>query len=333
MGFANSVVGGITLVRPAIRSPNFVTGTSGWTINIDGSAEFNNVIVRGDLQVGGVPPAPSIEIAPAANIPAALQTFYTGLGEPLIAAQLYWKSATNYSYMALSSAGTGLVVMGNVNGAAIIEDFRWSAASAALIGAASGAAAGLHIGLAGAGQTVDFLSGVLVQILSGATLQIDPGAGLTIDGVSSPRSSAGNAILTASSANVTAETVVNSFVMDFKAGRAYSIRFGGRVDTSDANGRPRMRLHKTNVAGTLWGDFGGWTTNATVGEDQAVASETVLRRTAGTDLTAVTLALTLEHLAGGANTARLVASATNPFWFGAFDIGAAADFPNAVAVT
>jgi hypothetical protein len=48
--FANSVVGGVTLVRPAIQSPGYSTGATGWTINADGSAEFNNVTIRGQLQ-------------------------------------------------------------------------------------------------------------------------------------------------------------------------------------------------------------------------------------------------------------------------------------------
>lgn len=49
MVFRNSVVGGTTLVRPAIKSPNYVAGVSGWSINADGTAEFNDVVVRGDL--------------------------------------------------------------------------------------------------------------------------------------------------------------------------------------------------------------------------------------------------------------------------------------------
>jgi hypothetical protein len=36
-----------SLVLPAIHSPNFSTGVSGWTINKDGSAEFNNLTIRG----------------------------------------------------------------------------------------------------------------------------------------------------------------------------------------------------------------------------------------------------------------------------------------------
>lgn len=35
------------LVLPAVQSPNFVHSVSGWTINKDGSAEFNNLTIRG----------------------------------------------------------------------------------------------------------------------------------------------------------------------------------------------------------------------------------------------------------------------------------------------
>lgn len=53
MQFADEVVGGVTLVRPAIQSPDYVTGVSGWAIKIDGSAEFNDVVIRGGTTVGG----------------------------------------------------------------------------------------------------------------------------------------------------------------------------------------------------------------------------------------------------------------------------------------
>lgn len=41
------VVGSTVLRRPAIQSPNYVATVSGWTINADGSAEFNNLTIRG----------------------------------------------------------------------------------------------------------------------------------------------------------------------------------------------------------------------------------------------------------------------------------------------
>ena len=43
----NPVVGGTALRRQSIRSPNYAPGASGWTINQDGSAEFNNLTIRG----------------------------------------------------------------------------------------------------------------------------------------------------------------------------------------------------------------------------------------------------------------------------------------------
>ena len=44
------VVGSKILRRPAIQSPNYSAGSSGWTINQDGSAEFNNLTIRGTFQ-------------------------------------------------------------------------------------------------------------------------------------------------------------------------------------------------------------------------------------------------------------------------------------------
>lgn len=43
----NPIVGGVALRRPAIQSPNFITGSTGWSINADGTAEFNNLSIRG----------------------------------------------------------------------------------------------------------------------------------------------------------------------------------------------------------------------------------------------------------------------------------------------
>lgn len=49
----NPVVGGTVLRRQAIESPNFVTGSTGWAVNQDGSAEFNNVVIRNGQVVSG----------------------------------------------------------------------------------------------------------------------------------------------------------------------------------------------------------------------------------------------------------------------------------------
>jgi hypothetical protein len=48
MAFSNPITGGQgALIRPAVKSPNYTAGASGWTINRDGSAEFNNLTIRG----------------------------------------------------------------------------------------------------------------------------------------------------------------------------------------------------------------------------------------------------------------------------------------------
>jgi hypothetical protein len=50
--FLNSILNGNTLIRPAMQSPNYITGVSGWSINADGSAEFGNTVVRGTIATG-----------------------------------------------------------------------------------------------------------------------------------------------------------------------------------------------------------------------------------------------------------------------------------------
>ena len=55
MAFTDPIVGGTTLIRTAIRSPNYAAGTAGWTINRDGSAEFNQITSRGTVIVGTAP--------------------------------------------------------------------------------------------------------------------------------------------------------------------------------------------------------------------------------------------------------------------------------------
>ncbi|MCF7835795.1 MAG: right-handed parallel beta-helix repeat-containing protein [Candidatus Marinimicrobia bacterium] len=45
---------GIKIIKAAMRSYNFVSGSSGWEIKADGDVEFNSGIFRGQLQVGGL---------------------------------------------------------------------------------------------------------------------------------------------------------------------------------------------------------------------------------------------------------------------------------------
>ena len=51
-GFSDPVTAGDDLVIPAIQSPNFVSGVSGWAVFRDGSAQFNDVTVTGGTVTG-----------------------------------------------------------------------------------------------------------------------------------------------------------------------------------------------------------------------------------------------------------------------------------------
>ena len=77
--WGNPIVGGTVLRIPAIESPGFVSGSTGWIIKSDGSAEFNNVVIRGStttqgviLLYNGTPAAGNliVSIAPAAGTDA-----------------------------------------------------------------------------------------------------------------------------------------------------------------------------------------------------------------------------------------------------------------------
>lgn len=53
MQFQDDLAAGVTLVRPALQSPDYDPGVAGWAIKIDGSAEFNDVTIRGGTVVSG----------------------------------------------------------------------------------------------------------------------------------------------------------------------------------------------------------------------------------------------------------------------------------------
>jgi hypothetical protein len=51
---SDAIVGGTVLRIPAIQSPNYVPGVSGWIIRQDGSAEFTAGTFRGSIEVGSL---------------------------------------------------------------------------------------------------------------------------------------------------------------------------------------------------------------------------------------------------------------------------------------
>lgn len=60
MSFRNRIAAGVHLIREALRSPNYSPGVAGWTLERDGSAEFNDVVIRGDLESDNYDAGPPI---------------------------------------------------------------------------------------------------------------------------------------------------------------------------------------------------------------------------------------------------------------------------------
>jgi hypothetical protein len=121
MTFRNPILGagGSTLLRPAIQSPGYVTGSTGWAVKRDGSAEFNNIVIRGGTVVSGLalyydgtPAAGNLilSIAAAAGVDAFGNAYVKGLG--------VYKAAGTVT--AKDAAGDTAVLAGNVGGGGLL---------------------------------------------------------------------------------------------------------------------------------------------------------------------------------------------------------------------
>lgn len=94
MPFRNEILGsGGELVRTRIKSDNYVPGVSGWDIERNGNAEFNNLVARGNVTVVG--PNGSIKITNV--IPAELVAYYAP--DTVQSALLFIHSSGAYEYI------------------------------------------------------------------------------------------------------------------------------------------------------------------------------------------------------------------------------------------
>lgn len=126
----NPTVGGTTLRLPAIQSPNYVPGTSGWIIRQDGTAEFAGLIIDGGTVVigsagsvflySGVPAAGNlvISLASVAGTDAFGNSYPTGFnvqgtnGTKITA----WLQAVTGSAILLFTPQDNTMAAGNITG-------------------------------------------------------------------------------------------------------------------------------------------------------------------------------------------------------------------------
>lgn len=77
-GFPQPIVAGQNLLIPAVQSPNFVHNSAGWQLSKTGSAEFQNIIARGNIT------ANSISNTPIGTSPISGSDFSSGTIETTV---------------------------------------------------------------------------------------------------------------------------------------------------------------------------------------------------------------------------------------------------------
>ena len=162
MGFANDILGGAAaLIRAAIKSPNFVHGSTGWSVNKDGSAEFNSGTFRANIVGGAVYIYdPAITLG---DLIASITDATTGPeGETTI------KGITSYVTFAGDKLTVSLNGLLNGNPGLSVTDQTNPATSPAGVGAHVGGAGALSPGglaflTSGQGPVTDVAGSVVVQ--------------------------------------------------------------------------------------------------------------------------------------------------------------------------
>jgi hypothetical protein len=230
-GFSDQILGGVgTLIRKFIQSKNYVAGSAGWKVTSAGDAEFNNVTVRGIVDVKDAGTGNEIKIQPAGTVSLLPEIDFTlpGIDTP--------------GYLAAFISGPGNAVMN------LVAPKRAGRHSAGLF---------LYEETATGNDTDCQISADTLQLngpLSNSSFCnvennfISQGRGLHF-GVGATTS-----LTTA--AQAMALSAANNFV--FKAGRVYRGKITGRINTAVTDTLAIFKLLKgTTTAAAVAVDCGG----------------------------------------------------------------------------
>lgn len=133
------------------------------------------------------------------------------------------------------------------------------------------------------------------------------------------------------SPGVTAETMwVTTPTLTFKNGRAYRLTAKGLASTSAVGAEVQIRAHKATVGGQiLFDSFRISTPNA---GNYGFEFSNIFTNTSGVDVTTV-LVGSIFRVTGSTALVWVAASATSPAYLMTEDVGPAADFTGATAIT
>lgn len=241
-GFSSPIVGGQSkLIRPAVQSPNFQTGSNGWTINKDGSAEFNNVAVRGQINAGSIS-AGSIGSSTITNSDFQGGTMentnivFDSNGGTLLA----YASVTNLA--SFSSSGTFTVPAGITS----IRAECWGAGCGGLIGETGGAGGG------GGEYSAEYN----LTVTPGESLTITVGTGSS-GNAPFPQPPGGNTTI-----NRGATALVTAHGGSFNSTTSAGVGGTGSTNSVHFNGGGSP----TPNTGTFWGGSGGGASGSASGQ-------------------------------------------------------------------
>ncbi|MER7953070.1 hypothetical protein ABTY59_37395 [Streptomyces sp. NPDC096079] len=312
MTFQNEIVAGNVLIREAIQSENFAAGSAGWRIAANGDAEFNDVVVRGEVIAGTTTdyvrvtgtPVPEVEwVSSSLDVTDPARIGFQGVGDTRW--QITGPSYSGSASSEISFDDGSLNVSGNTD---------------LTLAATTGVAR---------------LNGATVQIggaAPGTYAELDPNNG-TFSTYGTDR---GKGVL--SYVNVTASTAlgageaigVTSDSTLFELGRAYRITLHYQGSGNTANDEVGFRIRRTNLAGnSIFDTLRTHRLNAASAIVNGESSQVVTNQT-GANLTTVIVGTV--YRAAGAGNVQWFANAANPTWIEIQDIGAASDYPGARAL-
>lgn len=345
MAFSNPITGGQgTLVRPAIKSPDYSPGVSGWTINRDGSAEFNNLTIRGTfngtdfiLDADGLflysgTPATGNLVASAASVSgtddfgnaylAGFTTYGVDVSGRPITSQLL-NGEVNLFPPNISGVVSGGVTVTSLNPSTV---YRLTLQPPALVAAGLGWPI-LEMYTESAVGASDVETQLYSDIIS-----LFPNVGWNINGIQQGFGVKGFIARQTNTALVTTtETVaLTAPSIAFQPNRAYRVNIHGIAASTVAGDTVEIRVRKTNTAGTLLLDTGQSIAIPAASAMFTFDSSSVLI----TNGSPPTASLVMTYVRGaGTGSVQIAASATIPAYLEILDIGAASDYLNARLLT
>ncbi len=298
-----------SLIFPALKSPNYESGETGWYIGRDGTAEFANVTIRGQFYI----PGPNNTYIQGYVTSVQIPSGHT-VNLPVIDFQpSYPETFSPGAIYAYTSADPPFV-----------QDARLGLSSPAYIPGGKKALVELRSEQTTSDTTSVELSSTYVIFQREAFTDIPPqlfvGPSFTEmgQGIIAYMGDAGDSI----AVGTTETAVLNLPLTTYRANRAYEVRLHGRVAASAGGNNPIFLLKKTNTAGQTLSTIGRISCPTT--QEFTIQNPNIVFTVGASDVQTV-IVLTLQAPAG-----TVVHKGRR--WVAIHDIAEAGNYPDAAVL-